>query len=444
MKISPEFQRNLWLESSPHRLLGMPAILAALFFLIYLSGDGLGHSAATVALVLYLLFTVIWGGKLVSESVISEIRDKTWDAQRMSSISPWAMTWGKLLGSAIFAWYGALICLLLYGYILWPEMGLSVWKSLLLLLGAGLFAQAVGMLLSLVFMRRDMMRTRSISAAYLVFGILAAMPFVRMGILNRGVVQWYGSSYAAQDFLLASVLLFLCWGLLGNYRLMRAELQLRNQPWVWMGFILFMVVYLAGLIHERDDLLAEIITLRLLAAYLIVLTVVYITLFVENKNPVVFRRMLLSVRERRWRRVLEQVPAWMSAMLLAFGLMMLLNTRDFSLLDSVAKGVDPRLFALAGFLFMLRDVGIVLYFNLGRRRQRADVTAMLYLALLYFLLPGILEALNLDMANALLLPWTPSAPITTIMSGLAQVALTGWLLVRRWQRYTAATFVDRG
>lgn len=444
MRVSPEFERNLWLELTPHRLIGMPAILTAIFFLMYLTGDGLGNSAAMVALVLYLLFTVIWGGKLVSESIIGEVRDKTWDAQRMSSISPWAMTWGKLFGSSIFPWYGALMCLLLYGYLLLPEQGPTIWKSLLLLLGAGLFAQSVGMLFSLIAMRRNIVRMRSISATYLVFGILAASPFIRMGLQNEGVVQWYGASYTAQDFLLVSLLLFLCWSLLGNYRLMRAELQLRNQPWIWMGFVLFVVLYLVGLIHERDDLAAEIITLRLLAGYLVVLTAVYVTLFAENKNPVVFRRIVLFLRERRWRRVLEQVPVWMSTIVIASGLMVLLYTRDFSLLETVGKGIDPRLFALAGFLFMLRDIGIVLYFNLGPRRPRADAAAILYLALLYFLLPGILEAVHMDSATALLLPWDTAAPVTTILSGLVQMVLMAWLLVSRWQRYTAATFVDKG
>ena len=46
--------------------------------------------------------------------VMEEARDRTWDAQRMSAIGPWAMTWGKLLGAPAFAWYGGLILMLIY------------------------------------------------------------------------------------------------------------------------------------------------------------------------------------------------------------------------------------------------------------------------------------------------------------------------------------------
>ena len=39
MTRNPEFQRNLWLELTPHRLLGMPLVLGAIFLLVYLLSD---------------------------------------------------------------------------------------------------------------------------------------------------------------------------------------------------------------------------------------------------------------------------------------------------------------------------------------------------------------------------------------------------------------------
>ena len=40
MRLNPEFQRNLWLEMTVHRLIAMPLILLLVFGLIY-SGSGM-------------------------------------------------------------------------------------------------------------------------------------------------------------------------------------------------------------------------------------------------------------------------------------------------------------------------------------------------------------------------------------------------------------------
>ncbi|HEU0264151.1 MAG TPA: hypothetical protein VFR01_00325, partial [Geobacterales bacterium] len=96
---NPEFRRNLWLEMTPYRLVGMPLVLAPLFYLVGKINDFDSKSLVGTAVSLYFILAILWGTRLASEAVLSEIRDQTWDSQRLSAISPWQMTWGKLFGA---------------------------------------------------------------------------------------------------------------------------------------------------------------------------------------------------------------------------------------------------------------------------------------------------------------------------------------------------------
>ena len=112
--MNPEFQRNIWLELTPHRLLAAPVFLAAVFGLIALvSGDDvlgpLSHAAWWIA----AATGVLWGARLAADAVLGEVHAGTWDQQRLSSIRPWAMTWGKPLCAPVFTWYVAAPCLVL-------------------------------------------------------------------------------------------------------------------------------------------------------------------------------------------------------------------------------------------------------------------------------------------------------------------------------------------
>ena len=116
MSLNPEFRRNLWLELTPQRLILMPIVLG-LIFAIGAQFDK--HSDAAIALTANLVFgvlVVLWGCRRAAASVAGEVREGTWDWQRMSAITPWTMAWGKLLGSTAFVWYGGIICLAALAY----------------------------------------------------------------------------------------------------------------------------------------------------------------------------------------------------------------------------------------------------------------------------------------------------------------------------------------
>lgn len=93
--MNPELRRNLWLEFSLHRLIGMPAVLALLFALFGSFGGAWRERVFTAALWGFVILAHFWGTRQASAAVTDEVRDRTWDWQRLSALSPWQMTWGK-------------------------------------------------------------------------------------------------------------------------------------------------------------------------------------------------------------------------------------------------------------------------------------------------------------------------------------------------------------
>jgi hypothetical protein len=434
MNLNPEFRRNLWLELTPYRLVGMPLILGCLFFLAYtLDGNRYGVGVANTALVLFGLLAFLWGTRLASEALTAEIRDHTWDSQRMSVIGAWSMTWGKLLGSTIYPWYGALLCLLVY-LTSQPTLGLSVIKTTVLLLGSGLLGQAIGLLSSLQAIRKNQRYGRFQTTAFLVLGAGCAVSVVSWPFDESMSLFWYGRYYPDNLFVLVSLVVFLAWAVFGIYRLIRAELQLRSLPWAWGLFVLFLMSYVAGFYGEDSWLTGQSVWQpRLLSAFLIALVLAYGAIFSERKDPVAFRRLLQYFGQREWRRAMESFPLWLSTLpfvvLSCAVLVVVVLTSGPG--EVVVRGAVP---AVAMVFFLLRDLGIVLFLNLGRNPKRADMLTILFLALLYGIIPTILAALGLDRLAGLFWPTQGVSVEIILPAALLQAVAMFCLMVRRWRR----------
>ena len=431
MNHNPEFIRNVWLELTPHRLIGMPAVLLAIFFLTYLiTGDNFDESARMVALVLFFILSVLWGTRLAGEALVNEIQDRTWDQQRMSSISPWSMSWGKLFGSAIFTWYGAGICLFVYMMSSIQNQQSDVIKSMLFMLSIAVFAQAISLLSSMQIIRTYQ---RSATTGFMFLGILVALPLISWGFRETGYLSWYGMQFRVLDFLLVSVICFAAWSLIGIYRKMREELQFRNTPVYWFAFCVFTAVYLAGSI--KVDLPGdELTTLRLFVAYSTFIVLAYVMVVLEDKNPLMVRRILVARKQQNWLGVFENTPCWLVTLLSVYVLCVVLMFYAYPDITLAGRGFSLKPYLLGMTLFLTRDVLIFIFFNMSANRRRADVTAIFYLLLLYWLLPSILSGLNLPIAKATLIPIGMHDTTISIVSGLLQCAVLVILVVLRWQK----------
>jgi hypothetical protein len=429
MNLNPEFRRNLWLELTPYRLVGMPAVLATVFFLAYLLDDReLGDGVATTAVILFLLLAGLWGTKLSSEAVVAEIRDHTWDGQRMSVIGPWEMTWGKLLGSTIYPWYGASICLAVFaGSVEPPSQPL---KMVILMAAAGLLAQSLGLLVSLMAIRKNRLYSRSQSTAFFVLGLAITSPLFSQIISHEVIIEWYGTALDRLEFLLLSVTLFVMWAAVGIYRLMRTELQLKNTPWLWCAFLIYLAGYMAGFIDAtQGSWLGGGFSDRLFFSFGLMLAACYGMAFTERKDPVAFRRLIVDFKGHQWRHFLQSCPLWLATLPLVLLAGVALMATGY---HRVGAGTFT-MFVLAVICLLCRDLGLLLFFNLGRNPRRADWLMVLCLGLLYWIVPQILAILDFDLLTGLFWPRWDLPPVLTLGAAGVEAVAIGWLLVRRWQ-----------
>lgn len=424
--MNPELQRNLWLEFTPRRLIFMAAVLGLVFLAINSTFPARG--LPLTAEYLFYAIVVVWGARNAAQAVIGEIRDRTWDLQRLSSLTPFAMTWGKLLGATSYVWFGGALCLAAYAY---PIIARGDWPraaySLCYFLGIGLLAQSVALFTSLLAVRRRQTHSRLDVFFYQAAGLAAGWGAYSAwqltggsgganAVLPRGSLQWWIDADPLR-FFLVSLAAFTAWAFVGCYRLMRLELQIRNTPAVWIAFVAFLAFYVAGFRPVFSGFLAgeDSWTMRLLASGLAVTSLVYLAVLFERKDKVLYRWMVEALAKGQFQDVVLRLQAWMIAYAAAIILALLLVARMASVTSVFDSSPLAGVAAVASALgFLTRDLAIFLLFPLMKGNRRGELPALVMLGLLYSVAPQLLAALGapwlfapaLDApAYAALAPW---------------------------------------
>lgn len=444
MSLNPEFQRNLWLQLSAQRLIAAPVVIGLLVALYHLGDFAPRDNLADVARVAFYALVAVWGTRRVADSVAEEVAGGTWDAQRMSALGAWAMSWGKLIGSTIYVWYCAGLCLVVYLYGLAPDTpaaGLPpgrILVGLAVMIGTGLLGQAVAMATCLAILGRGAQGRRLPVTASQAIGLVVVVlvPFgeyVDPVVAAQMDVTWYGLPAQTPVFALASLAAFLAWALVGVYRLMRIELQFKSYPFVWLLLVLFLVLYAEGFLYDTLREPGAPASAWLVAPSMIVAALTYLVLFLQPKDIVRYRWLAASAAGGDLRRALALMPLWLPTFAIAVVLVVALIVLDVGSTYRLPGGIEnlPEFaelrdsgakMALAGLLFMARDIALVLYLNFNSRRRRADVAAFIYLVVLYLPLPGLAGVLEGDLLLPLFLP-TPGASLAmSVLPPLVQAA----------------------
>ena len=417
--MGPEFRRNLWLELTPRRVVFMVGFLALVFFAAAVSGPS--YTPYSAAETIYYLIVVIWGARNAGLSIVGEIRDHTWDLQRLSSIGAGEMTWGKLFGSTIYNWFGGAICLavmLVYGFT--HGTAVSAILDLVYYVIVGLVAQASALLASLVAIRRRSAHSRLDVFLYQLVGIVAALGVFYLwqaadpasallfGKKSTDFIKWWGAVISARPFLLISLAVFTAWILSGCYREMRRELKMRNGPLVWLGFLLFIGLYVAGFDAwlPHDDAMAQwsTVALRLALAASAYGVLTYVMVLLEPKDRVLYRWYGSQIRAGAVGRALWNFQAW----IMSYGATTIVAIALIWWLLAQHAGASYPALTVAGLGFLTRDVAIFVFFAAARRR--GDFAAIVALIALYVLIPAILDGVGGKAALPFFYP-TPSSPI---------------------------------
>jgi hypothetical protein len=440
--LNPEFRRYLWTELSLHKLIAMPVVLGAAFALAEMVRFG----AADAAKYGFMITVFLWGTRRAAAAVAEEVRGGTWDSQRMSALDAWPMAWAKLFGSTIFSWYGGLICLGVYAaFSLESVDAVRVAKSVVVFVLVGLIAQAVGLAASLAFLRKHRgERNIPVSLCHLIgLGTLIvlgslSMQFGKM-FWNMDwydmAARWHGIEFNVFEFFLVSSFAALGWAVLAVHRLMRAELQHRTWPWGWAAFTLYLAVYLSGYGNGGDT--AAALGNLLAVGFAVAAATTYLAFLLENKNIVVVKAWLEALGARRWAAMVLLTPSWLVCLCLALaagvmltGFVVLADTSD-PFRYFTPRGYLNGPFVAAAVLFMLRDIGFLLFMNLATRLRRPDLAGAIYLIVLYSVGGGLLSQLDYAAALAFVVPDYTGNAFLTIAPVLVQVIAVYALLVYR-------------
>ncbi len=437
--MNPELRRSLWLQLSPQRLIAAPVILGSIYLLIVLVEIVPPSGAAEIYRWGLILTLALWGARRAADAVAEEVAGGTWDAQRMSAIGAWAMSWGKLLGSTSFVWYCGLVWLVLYlasipGFL---AEGAIV-RDLAVLLGTAVLGQAVALGASLVFLRKAPGTRRLPVTLSQTLGLLVifAVPFASFfSDAWRSIAEgrWFGVPVDSASFGLASLAVFILWALLGIYRLMRLELQFRSYPWAWIAFTLFLMAYATGFQYEGLVRLEAATPAWLFAPLSVGILLVYAVLFAEPKDVVRYRWFFAALRRGAGARALVLMPLWLPTYLIVVVLAMalVLLVGDISIgvpMAFLQFDIAPAPLVVAVLLFIARDIGFVLFLNFGDRRRRADLAAFLYLLVLYGPVAAIVQLLGLTWLQPFLTPVPMAHPAATIVPPLIEAVAVAGLL----------------
>ncbi|MDE2111656.1 MAG: hypothetical protein KGJ79_10990 [Alphaproteobacteria bacterium] len=440
--MNAEFQRNLWLELTPRRMFVMTVVLALIFFAAALT-DGTVSGPGAVARWLYYAIVVIWGTRNAALGVVGEIRDRTWDGQRLSALGADAMALGKLFGSTSYNWFGGAICLVVIMADLLGSRGPFVALiDLVYYLAIGVIGQAAALLASLLAARRRQLHSRfdvfvyqavgifAAVAVYLVWAVADPSSSIFAGKAATNYIVWWGADLPARGFLLLSLAIFTAWMLTGCYRQMRLELMMRNGPFVWLGFLLFAAVYVAGfdawLSSNHTLMHLDAAARRLLLAGTTLALLAYLMAFLEPKDSVQYRWLGGALAKLHVGPALMRLQGWMMAYLAALliGIVLL-----FWLGEASTPSDQAMLCAMLGFL--TRDMALIVLASLLSRVHGSDFAAAAILFVLYVLLPAIVKGLNFEAAQMFFFPWTSDPSWLSPVVAWAEAAIAVALAVGR-------------
>lgn len=423
---NPEFRRNLWLSFSTHRLVAMPALLALTFLAAVLADpqDNVASRLYSASVMLFIFIVWLWGARNANAAIVDELRDQTWDQQRMSALPPWTMTWGKLFGATSFNWYGGAMCLAVIAASGLASDKPDLFATLVSLCAVGIMLHAALIALNL---HTHQFESRTIQRGGLGWlAIVIVFVFLPMfSIEGTRPVQWWGMEVPRMLFWMDSALLFAGCATFAAWRVVCNALQVRTRPWAWPAFAALFSFYLAGFVQDGAS--------PWMTGLLVSIAMTYAALFTEPNTLLRWRKLhLLQSRgdTRGWQ---EHLPVWPTTLALsfAFALMVMLASPPSPGGHIPFDAMQPQ-YALTLALMLLRDACILLFFSFAPVAKRAAATTMLYLLVLNMLLPFLAEVAGLETLRYFLLPFEPMHSAWSSIAVMAvHAAIALWLV--RWR-----------
>jgi hypothetical protein len=369
-----------------------------------------------------------------------EYREKTWDFQRMSSISPWSLAMGKLFGSASYIWYFGIPLLLLCSYYFanwditqeqvreanqylvkdkgfdslgyekflseFPKTpsGQDVLVLTALLLLSGIAGHAATFLSALIHLRQGIGKSTQTSILGIIFSaycMKSAFDMVTRWTelrfrpnkdyrLDHETITWFGEVFHSNQFQIYSILFFCVLFFTGIRMIMRRELQFQNSPLAWLGFVILITTYNVGFIPKEADAKTFILPF----SYIFITFLTFIMAYAEANDLGLYKRFLSLLKSRRIKDALIAMPRWLSSA----GLVVILY--PVTILWWYAHPPKPEsTLMLVSFitsitLLWIRDALVMHVIQLGPKQRHAMFLTAVYFGLIYLILPLFVATIN--------------------------------------------------
>jgi hypothetical protein len=400
--MNPEFRRYCWTEFTVQRL-----ALAAVALSLTVGTAGLIGGApalSVISLALMLMIGIGMGVPQIAKSITQEIAQRTWDWKRMSPTKPLTLVVGKLLGAPIFVLSVVSVLAAIYLFSSIATEG-RVFNPLFRLIITLLFiALTYGVvLMSQLDQLNQVTVTGSRVSGFnpgIPFAVIAAF-FIWKLLSFRGFaavqIAWYGLECPLLAFWGGSLAIFVFWSIFGCYRLMRRELAYSGRPLGFLGFLLFVWIYIFGFFerYAPAELLAQT-NIRVVAFFglgcALTLTATYFNLLTEPVGQSQLLRLHQSLWALKIWHSFKFCPRWLLALILLTISMLPLGASALWFPSEMSSFISV-FFASAG-CFCIRDCAVYLLSKGRLRASRRDLAFFGWLVIMYLLIPIFWAALS--------------------------------------------------
>lgn len=423
----PEIVRYSRSETGKTRLLmgfGTVTIVCLAIVLIFKVNSGSGEGLFSLMVSMQALILLVFATQRVSISIAKERAERTWDFQRLTPLTSFEITMGKVLGAPLFAYF-------LFSAIL-PWVGVAFFidetagiRDLYLLYGfiASTFVLVLGLgMMASAFTEGPNSASAGGGGAIIGFiGFIMLMPALQ-GLRENtgGSLSFYTVSIQPEYFRMFSALIFGAWALTCAQWRVGLDLLERKRLWRFPAFLLFLSWYLLGILPEARDGARN--DPSMLVALAVPILFVYIAAFINSSGIDHWRRWRYTEGAGGW---LDHVPVWVAG-LVSIGLIALLMA-----LVSPFSGIHDRYLVLFP-AFLGRDLFFLQWCRLTKTR-RPETMAVAFLTLAYFVPPLFLAGLQLLDHSYLFFPMNVEGigMAQNVLPALSQMAIMGWILYRK-------------
>jgi hypothetical protein len=150
----------------------------------------------------------------------------------------------------------------------------------------------------------------------------------------------------------------------------------------------------------------------------------------ERRDIIAVRRFVQTWSAKKTQPALEATPYWLPLTVYALLCGLVATT------GIVPEGFERILpdfyhYPMIGVLLMVRDIGILYYLSLGKNPQSSGSTTVVYLLMLYLLIPTLLKLAGLDILAQLVCPIFPGDSMIGIAAAVGHCVFIAMLFKQR-------------